>query len=154
MSESVTTNSDGVEVTAVLLSHLEIVSLDEREFFRLDAGRPSLLHRLLGLALAEQPLLSLPSLPRLLLALGGGAFGDCGELTEVTMLGERPEAPKDLFPGCGKLKSIHVPANAKSWAGMKEWQGIPLVFDGEGRAASEKGLNSGNATAKDVPKVE
>ena len=29
----------------------------------------------------------------------------------------------------GKLKSIHVPANAKSWAGMKEWQGIPLVFD-------------------------
>ena len=45
------------------------------------------------------------------------------------MRGERPEAPKDLFPGCGKLKSIHVPANAKSWAGMKEWLGIPLVFD-------------------------
>ena len=45
------------------------------------------------------------------------------------MLGERPEAPENLFPGCGKLKAIHVPANAKSWAGMKEWQGIPLVFD-------------------------
>ncbi len=51
------------------------------------------------------------------------------ELTEVTMRGERPEAPESLFPGCGKLKSIHVPANAKSWAGMKDWFGIPLVFD-------------------------
>ena len=37
---------------------------------------------------------------------------------------------------------------------MKEWQGIPLVFDGEVRAASEKALNSGNATSKDVPNVE
>ena len=27
------------------------------------------------------------------------------------------------------LKAIHVPANAMSWAGMKEWLGIPLVFD-------------------------
>ena len=60
----------------------------------------------------------------------GGAFYNCGGLTGVTMLGERPETPKDIFnKNCGKLKSIHVPANAKSWAGMKEWQGIPLVFD-------------------------
>ena len=60
----------------------------------------------------------------------GGAFYNCGALTEVTMLGERPETPKDIFnKSCGKLKSIHVPANAKSWAGMKTWQSIPLVFD-------------------------
>jgi hypothetical protein len=45
------------------------------------------------------------------------------------MRGERPEAPETLFPRCGKLKSIYVPANAKSWAGMKDWFGIPLVFD-------------------------
>jgi hypothetical protein len=58
------------------------------------------------------------------------AFLRCGALTDVTMLGERPELQKDnIFDGCGKLKSIHVPANAKSWAGMKAWQGIPLVFD-------------------------
>ena len=60
----------------------------------------------------------------------GGAFYNCGELTEVTMLGERPEAPNAIFnKNCGKLKAIHVPANAKSWAGMKDWFGIPLVFD-------------------------
>ena len=62
--------------------------------------------------------------------IGVRAFEQCAELTEVTMLGERPEAPENLFfPGCGKLKAIHVPANAKSWAGMKDWFGIPLVFD-------------------------
>jgi thiol-disulfide isomerase/thioredoxin len=64
--------------------------------------------------------------------IGVRAFEQCAELTEVKMLGERPEAPENLFfPGCGKLKAIHVPANAKSWAGMKDWCGIPLVFDGE-----------------------
>ena len=64
------------------------------------------------------------------------AFQDCSNLKRVTMLGERPEASEDIFKGWGYLKkscdnltSIHVPANAKSWAGMKEWQGIPLVFD-------------------------
>ena len=61
--------------------------------------------------------------------IGEHAFERCVELTEVTMLGERPDAPENLFPGCGKLKAIHVPANAKSWAGMKDWFGIPLVFD-------------------------
>ena len=39
-------------------------------------------------------------------------------------------SPENLFlPGCGKLKAIRVPANAKSWAGMKDWFGFPLVFD-------------------------
>ena len=62
--------------------------------------------------------------------IGEHAFHGCGELASVTMLGERPELEKDnIFDGCGKLKSIHVPATAKSWAGMKEWQDIPLVFD-------------------------
>ena len=61
--------------------------------------------------------------------IGGEAFSDCGGLTSITMRGERPDAPSNVFKGCRKLKSIHVPANAKSWAGMKEWQGIPLVFD-------------------------
>ncbi len=62
--------------------------------------------------------------------IGVRAFEQCAELTEVKMLGERPEAPENLFfPGCGKLKAIHVPANAKSWTGMKDWFGIPLVFD-------------------------
>ena len=63
--------------------------------------------------------------------IGEHAFERCVELTEVTMLGERPDAPNNIFWGCGKLKEIHVPANAKSWAGMKEWFGIPLVFDAE-----------------------
>ena len=57
------------------------------------------------------------------------AFAYCPELTSVTMRGERPDAPNDIFQHCVKLKSIHVPANAKSWAGMKDWHGIPLVFD-------------------------
>jgi len=33
---------------------------------------------------------------------------------------------------------IHVPADAKSWAGMKECQGVPLVFDEEKTAAESK----------------
>ena len=72
------------------------------------------------------------TVPASVAKIGGGAFFNCGELTEVTMLGERPEAPNDIFnKNCGKLKEIHVPANAKSWAGMKDWQGIPIVFDAE-----------------------
>ena len=67
--------------------------------------------------------------------IGEHAFQNCRELTSVTMLGERPELEKDnIFDGCGKLKSIHVPANAKSWAGMKEWQGLQLIFDAESQA--------------------
>ena len=64
-------------------------------------------------------------------SIGRGAFCFCSGLTTVTMLGERPDAPNEIFKGCGKLKAIRVPANAKSWAGMKDWFGIPLVFDGE-----------------------
>ena len=74
--------------------------------------------------------------------IGERAFEGCRELTEMTMLGERPEA-KDLFPGCGKLKAIHVPANAKSWAGMTEWQGIPLVFDADDAGRQTQTENAG-----------
>ena len=57
----------------------------------------------------------------------------------VAMCGERPNAPdKGVFQGCGKLKAIHVPANAKSWAGMKEWQGIPIVIGEGGEAKGRK----------------
>ena len=69
------------------------------------------------------------TIPSRVKSMGEHVFEQCVELTEVTMLGERPEAPETLFPGCGKLKAIHVPVNAKSWAGMKDWFGIPLVFD-------------------------
>jgi hypothetical protein len=93
------------------------------------------------------------TIPSRVKSIGVHAFEGCRELTEMTMFGERPEA-KDLFPDCGKLKAIHVPANAKSWAGMTEWQGIPLVFDAEARAASEKTPNNGNAASTDVPNVE
>ena len=63
--------------------------------------------------------------------IGNDAFRGCSGLTSVTMLGERPDTPKrpdGIFEGCGNLKSIHVLANAKSWEGMKNWQGIPLAF--------------------------
>ena len=70
------------------------------------------------------------TIPASVAKIGPNAFDNCGELTEVTMLGERPEAPNAIFnKNCGKLKAIHVPANAKSWAGMKDWFGVPLVFD-------------------------
>ena len=70
------------------------------------------------------------TIPSRVKSIGEHVFERCSELTEVTMLGERPQTEKDnIFSGCGKLKAIHVPANAKSWAGMKDWFGIPLVFD-------------------------
>ena len=71
------------------------------------------------------------TIPANVKSIGRNAFGGCRSLALVTMCGERPESPDDVFRLCDKLKSIHVPANAKSWAGMKEWQGIPLVFDVE-----------------------
>lgn len=58
-----------------------------------------------------------------------GAFSGCSGLKSVTMCGERPNAPSNIFRGCDNLNEIHVPANAKSWAGMKDWQWLPLVFD-------------------------
>ena len=72
------------------------------------------------------------------------AFHDCGSLTSVTMCGERPDAPNGIFKGCGKLKTIRVPANAKSWEGMKDWQGIQLVFDGDvaGKEVGASGIQT------------
>ena len=70
------------------------------------------------------------TIPASVTKIGPNAFDNCGGLTEVKMLGARPETPNDIFnKNCGKLKAIRVPANAKSWAGMKDWFGIPLVFD-------------------------
>jgi len=63
-------------------------------------------------------------IPSSVKSIGQQALENCAALTSVTMRGERPNAK-----GCGKLKAIHVPANAKSWTGMKVWQGVPLVFD-------------------------
>jgi len=80
-------------------------------------------------AFAKCRALTSVTIPKGVNAIGHVAFKDCGELVSVTMRGERLDAPSDIFQGCDKLKSIHVPANAKSWEGMKEWQGIPLVFD-------------------------
>ena len=71
-------------------------------------------------------------IPACVTSMEDGVFWDCFGLTSVTMRGERPTTKDDVFRGCGKLKAIHVPANAKSWEGMKEWQGITLVF-GEGK---------------------
>ena len=71
------------------------------------------------------------TIPEHVTNIGGNAFRECANLTSVTMCGECPTVPNNVFGGCAKLKSIHVPANAKSWAGMKEWQGIPLVFEGQ-----------------------
>lgn len=63
--------------------------------------------------------------------IGWCAFGRCSELATVTMLGECPSSPNDVFHKCGKLKAINVSSKCKSWKGMKEWQKLPLVFDGE-----------------------
>ena len=69
------------------------------------------------------------TIPSSVTKISDEAFRCCRGMTSVKMLGERPTVGKQVFAYCGKLKAIHVPANAKSWAGMKEWQGIPLVFD-------------------------
>ena len=79
------------------------------------------------------------TIPAAVSRIGGEAFRYCANLSSVTMRGEKPDTSvppeymthtsDNIFLDCGKLKAIHVPANAKSWAGMKEWQGIPLVFD-------------------------
>ena len=70
------------------------------------------------------------TIPSRVASIGQQAFNDCRELTTVTILGERPASLNNIFDRCGKLKAIHVPAKCKSWAGMKKWQKLPLIFDG------------------------
>jgi len=77
------------------------------------------------------------TIPSTVRYVGNEVFLDCKKLTSVTMCGEKPESGKDVFKNCGKLKVILVPANAKSWAGMKEWQGIPLVFDAKAESGTK-----------------
>ncbi|MCQ2367865.1 MAG: leucine-rich repeat protein [Kiritimatiellae bacterium] len=74
------------------------------------------------------------TLPKDVTTIQFGAFKNCTKLRLVTFLGERPSveeesANHEVFYHCSNLKEIHVPADAKSWRGMKEWLGIPLVFD-------------------------
>ena len=69
------------------------------------------------------------TIPDSVTKIGRGTFSYCRGLTSVTMQGECPDVGGKIFDNCDKLTAIHVPANAKSWAGMTEWQGIPLVFD-------------------------
>ena len=69
------------------------------------------------------------SLPKGVVNIGKDAFLNCQGLAKVKMYGECPIVSNNVFRGCGNLKLIHVPTDCKSWAGMKEWQGIPLVFD-------------------------
>ena len=75
------------------------------------------------------------TVPSSVTSIEGCAFYNCRGLTSVTMRGERPDIPRGSFGGSRgvfsasrELTAIHVPANAKSWAGMKEWQGKKLVF--------------------------
>lgn len=90
---------------------------------------PSTVRRIAEIAFCNCRSLTSVAIPESVSSIGKGAFENCGALTSVTMRGERPNSSGDIFPKCANLKSIHVPANAKSWAGMTEWQGIPLVFD-------------------------
>ena len=73
------------------------------------------------------------AIPSSVTSIGDLAFEGCDGLTSVTMCGEKPNFQGKVFSNCKNLKFIHVPAKAKSWAGMKEWQGIPLVFDAEAK---------------------
>ena len=75
--------------------------------------------------------LSSVKIPSSVKKIGKYAFASCKKMTSVVMCGERPEIGEKAFDRSDSLKSIHVPANVTSWAGMKEWQGIPLVFDAE-----------------------
>ena len=75
----------------------------------------------------------------------GCAFYNCRGLTSVTMRGERPDIPRGSFGGSRgvfsasrELTAIHVPANVKSWEGMKEWQGKTLIFGDGSKTEAEK----------------
>ena len=86
-------------------------------------------------------------------SIGEGAFSLCRGLTSVTMRGGCPDSQKDVFKGCGQLKEIHVPSNSVSWAKMKTWQDIPLVFDGDAMSpealAQEAKVEAERAQRKD-----
>ena len=71
------------------------------------------------------------TLPESVTRVGRSAFSCCRSLTSVTMHGECPFSQQNVFYICHRLAAIHVSVDCKSWAGMKEWQGIPLVFDGK-----------------------
>ena len=82
-----------------------------------------------GMAFYQCRELESVTIPASVKSIGGEAFLGCRELESVTMRGERPDVKGNVFDKCENLAAIHVPANAKSWKGMKKWQGIPLVFD-------------------------
>ena len=90
---------------------------------------PSTVRSIAEIAFCNCRSLTSVTIPADVTSIGKRVFENCGALTSVTMRGERPDSSDNVFPKCANLKEIHVPANAKSWAGMKEWQGIPLVFD-------------------------
>ena len=92
-------------------------------------------------AFAGRRWLTTVTIPSSVKRIGDETFRCCRALESVTMDGEKPSAKRGLFDYCEKLKVIHVPAGAKSWAGMNEWLGVPLVFDagsqGQGAQAAK-----------------
>ena len=78
------------------------------------------------------------TIPASVSEIGTEAFRCCSAMTSVKLRGERPNAGKNIFSDCDKLKSIHVPDNVKSWAGMKEWQGKKLIFGDGLKTEAEK----------------
>lgn len=68
------------------------------------------------------------TIPASVKSIGYRAFWNCRKLEKVTMCGERPASQDSIFYARGRLRAIHVPAHCKSWAGMRRWQEIPLVF--------------------------
>lgn len=69
------------------------------------------------------------TLPKSVKTIESSAFKGCSKLKSLTFTGERPSAGELVFEACQNIKEIHVPVDAKSWKGMTEWLGIPLVFD-------------------------
>lgn len=94
-----------------------------------DVVIPEGVTEIVDLAFSSRNMLTSVTIPASVARIGNEVFRCCRGLALVTIRGERPISGSDVFSYCNKLKAIHVPANAKSWSGMKEWQGIPLVFD-------------------------
>ena len=78
------------------------------------------------------------TIPSSVTSIGRCAFYGCRGMMSVMMRGERPDVEDEAFARCNKLAAIHVPANAKSWAGVKEWQGKKLIFDDGSKSVVEK----------------